>query len=40
MSYEEFESRLWLEDQLHPMTGGHFFETRMVGKGYVREDVE
>ena len=40
MSDEVFECHLWLEDQLHPATGGCLFEARMVGTGYVHEDVE
>ena len=40
MSNEEYEHHLWREDQLRPVTGGHLFEARTVGTGYVRHYVE
>ena len=40
MSDEEFQRRLWPEDQLCPATGGRLFEAWTVGTGYMREDVE
>ena len=39
MSDGEYERHLWMEDQLHPVTGGCVFVARMAGTGYVRREL-
>ena len=39
MSGDEYERRLWPEDQLHPVTGGRVFVARMAGTGYMRREL-
>jgi hypothetical protein len=40
MSNEEFEHRLWREDQLCPANGGRLVKAQTVGTSYVHQDVE